>query len=74
LTAGLDTVFATKKGRKMIKAILFFVFVWVTVAIGIKAFRAATNKERWSATKVVVFSLATALIAVAIVILTVVLF
>jgi hypothetical protein len=46
----------------MIKAILFFMFVWVMVAIGIKLFRLATNKERWSAAKVIVFSSVTALI------------
>ena len=58
----------------MIKALLFFVFVWVLVAIGIKVFRSATNKERWSAIKVVAFSMATAAIAVALVTLTVVIF
>ena len=58
----------------MIKAILFFVFVWVMVAIGIKLFRAATNKERLSAAKVIVFSSVTALIAVILVGLMVVFF
>ena len=58
----------------MFKGILFFVFVWVIVVAGIKWFRAATNKERWSATKTGAFGFATALIAVAIVTLMVVIF
>lgn len=58
----------------MIKAILVFLFIWLAVVVGVKLFRAATKKERWSAAKVVAFGFATALITVAIVTLTVVLF
>lgn len=58
----------------MIKAILFFVFVWVVVVAGIKLFRAATKKERWSAIKTGFFGFVTALIAVAVVTLMVVIF
>lgn len=58
----------------MFKAILFFVLVWVFVAIGINLFRAATNKERLSAVKVVGFGLITAIIAVTFVVLMVVIF
>lgn len=58
----------------MTKAILFFVLVWAAVVAGIKLFRAATKKERWSATKTGLFGFATALIAVGIVILTVIIF
>lgn len=58
----------------MIRAILFFVFVWVAVVAGIKLFRAATKKERWSATKTGGFGFVTALVAVAIVTLMVVIF
>ena len=58
----------------MFKGILFFVFVWVVVIAGINLFRAATKKERWSATKTGVFGFVTALIAVSIVTLMVVIF
>lgn len=58
----------------MIKGILFFVLVWVCVAVGAVLFRAATKKERWSAAKTGVFGFVTALIAVAIVVSMVVIF
>lgn len=58
----------------MIKGIMFFVFVWIVVVAGIKLFRAATKKERWSTAKVGAFGFVTALIAVAFVSLIVVLF
>lgn len=58
----------------MVKGIVFFVSCWVAVVAGIKLFRVATKKERWSAIKTVAFGFVTALIAVAIVTLMVVVF
>lgn len=58
----------------MFKAIVFFVLVWILVVVGINLFRAATKKERWSAVKVSAFGLVTAIIAVTLVVLIVVIF
>lgn len=47
----------------MIKGILFFIWVWVSVAISIDVFRVLTSKEKWDLTKTLSFGAATAFIA-----------
>jgi len=58
----------------MVKAILFFVLVWVLVIAGIVVFRAMTAKEKWSVVKTALFGGVTAIVATALVVFIVILF
>ena len=58
----------------MIKAIMFFILVWVLVVFAIVIFRIATNQERWAITKTAFYAAVTAVIALVLVTLIVILF
>lgn len=58
----------------MIKGIMFFIFVWLLVAMGITVFRGMTLREKISMAKLVVYSGITAIVALAIVIIAVIAF
>ena len=58
----------------MIKQVLVFLLVWVSVAISIKAWRQLSGKEKWSVTKIALYGLLTSTIAFVILSLVVILF
>lgn len=58
----------------MIKGIMFFVIIWVLVAVGIKVVRHMTLMEKLNAAKLVIYSGITAVVAFGILSLVVILF
>lgn len=58
----------------MVKILLSFVLCFIFVFFGIKAFRALSDKERWSLTKLAAYAILCSAISIAILVSVVILF